>query len=168
MHAGAELGAHLVGVHALVVGHGAADAVGRELTAEAVRRVALQEHAAADTLVDDGVHTLAVVNNADVVHDLGNADDVVHVQQLADFSGEELRAGVFHAGQGRDARRSEHVLAELGLFAFSSMKRTPSRPMTLPISCGSVQMVVVPHGRMARARFSGIIIVLSMCMCVSM
>ena len=40
--------------------------------------------------------------------------------------------------------------------------------MTLPISCGSVQMVVVPHGRMARARFSGIIIVLSMCMCVSM
>lgn len=30
--------------------------------------------------------------------------------------GEELRAGVFHAGQGRDARRSEHVLAELGLF----------------------------------------------------
>ena len=116
VHAGAELGAHLVGVHALVVGHGAADAVGRELTAEAVRRVALQEHAAAQALVDDGVHTLAVVNNADVVHDLGNADDVVHVQQLADFPGEELRAGVFHAGQGRDARRSEHVLAELGLF----------------------------------------------------
>ena len=56
----------------------------------------------------------------------------------------------------------------LDFFAFSSMKRTPSRPMTLPISCGSVQMVVVPHGRMARARFSGIIIVLSMCMCVSM
>ena len=62
------------------------------------------------------MHALAVVNNADVVHDLGNADDVVHVQQLADFPGEELRAGVFHAGQGRDARRSEHVLAELGLF----------------------------------------------------
>ena len=54
VHAGAELGAHLVGVHALVVGHGAADAVGRELTAEAVRRVALQEHAAAQALVDDG------------------------------------------------------------------------------------------------------------------
>ena len=86
-----------------MVGHGAADAVGRELTAEAVRRVALQEHAAADTLVDDGAHTLAVVNNTDVVHDLGNADDVVHVQQLADFPGEELRAGIFHAGQGRDA-----------------------------------------------------------------
>ena len=116
VHAGAELGAHLVGVHALVVGHGAADAVGRELTAEAVRRMALQEHAAAQALVDDGVHTLAVLNDADIVHDLGDADDVVHVQQLADFLGEELSAGVFHAGHSRDARRSEHVLAEPGLF----------------------------------------------------
>lgn len=168
MHAGAELGAHLVGVHALVVGHRAADAVGRKLTAEAIRRMALQEHAAAQALVDDGVHALAVLNDADVVHDLGDTDDVVHVQQLADFLGEELSAGVFHAGHGRHARRGKHVLAELGLFALASMKRTPSRPMTLPISCGSVQMVVVPHGRMARARFSGIIIVLSMCICVSM
>ena len=75
-----------------------------------------QELLRQETLVDDGAHTLAVVNNTDVVHDLGNADDVVHVQQLADFPGEELRAGVFHAGQGRDTRRSEHVLAELGLF----------------------------------------------------
>ena len=116
VHAGAELGAHLVGVHALVVGHGAADAVGRKLTAEAIRRMALQEHAAAQALVDDGVHALAVLNDADVVHDLGDTDDVVHVQQLADFLGEELRAGVFHAGHGWNARRSKHVLTELGLF----------------------------------------------------
>ena len=52
--------------------------------------------------------------------------------------------------------------------AFSSMNFTPSTPMTLPISWGSVQMVVVPQGRMARLRFSGIIMVLSTCMWVSM
>ena len=34
-------------------------------------------------------------------------------------------------------------------------------PITLPISWGSVQIVVVPQGRMARERFSGIIMVLS-------
>ena len=115
VHTGAELRAPLVGVHALMVGHRTADAVGRELTAEAVRRMALQEHAAAQALIDDGVHTLAVVHDADIVHDLGNADNVVHVEQFADLLGMKLRTGVFHPGQGRHARRGEHILAQLGL-----------------------------------------------------
>ena len=115
VHTGAKLTAHFIGVHALVVGHRAADQVGRELTTGAVRRMALQEHAAAQALIDDGVHTLAVVHDADIVHDLGNADNVVHVEQFADLLGMKLRAGVFHPGQGRHARRGEHILAQLGL-----------------------------------------------------
>ena len=115
VHTGAKLTAHLIGVHALVVGHRAADQISRELTTGAVRRMALQEHAAAQALIDDGVHTLAVVHDADIVHDLGNADNVVHVEQRADLLGMKLRAGVFHPGQGRHARRGEHILAQLGL-----------------------------------------------------
>ncbi len=53
--------------------------------------------------------------------------------KLSNEVSEERRAGIFHAGHGRDARRGERALAELGLFAFSSMKRTPSSLMTLPI-----------------------------------
>ncbi len=39
--------------------------------------------------------------------------------------------------------------------ALSSMKRMPSRPSTLAISCGSVTTVVVPRGTTARANSDG-------------
>ena len=47
-------------------------------------------------------------------------------------------------------------------FAQSSMKRIPSRPRTLAISCGSVTTVVVPRGTTARANSRGVTIALSM------
>ncbi len=40
-------------------------------------------------------------------------------------------------------------------FALSNMKRMPSRPSTLAISCGSVMTVVVPRGTTARANSAG-------------
>ncbi len=39
--------------------------------------------------------------------------------------------------------------------ADSNMKRMPSRPSTLAISCGSVTTVVVPSGTTARANSDG-------------
>ncbi len=36
--------------------------------------------------------------------------------KLSNEVSEERRAGIFHAGHGRDARRGERVLAEPGLF----------------------------------------------------
>ncbi len=40
--------------------------------------------------------------------------------------------------------------------ADSNMKRMPSRPRTLAISCGSVTTVVVPRGTTARANSDGV------------
>ena len=53
-------------------------------------------------------------------------------------------------------------------FAHSSMKRIPSRPRTLAISCGSVTTVVVPRGTTARANSAGVASELSMWTCASM
>ena len=51
--------------------------------------------------------------------------------------------------------------------ASSCIRRTPSRPMTLAISCGSVNMDVVPWGITARANCVVVSIPLSICMCAS-
>ena len=45
--------------------------------------------------------------------------------------------------------------------ALSSMKRTPSRPRTFAISCGSATRVVTPRGTTARASSPGGTIALS-------
>ncbi len=131
------------------------------------RRVALQEHAAADTLVDDGAHTLAVVNNADVVHDLGNANNVVHVQQLADFPAAKNSAPAFSMpGKDRDARRSEHVLAELGLFRILKHEGAlETHDVADLVRVGADESVPADRaGKIFRGSSSS----LSMCICVSM
>jgi len=42
------------------------------------------------------------------------------------------------------------------------MYSTPARPVTLPISCGSITTVVVPKGSTPRAKFGGVTIMDSM------
>ena len=116
VHTGSELCADLVLGDALVVGYGASDQICRELLTGAVGCMPLQEHSALDALLDYGVHTLGVVDDADIVHYLGNTDDIIHVEQSADLGRAELRAGVFKAGDGRHAGWGENVLAELRFF----------------------------------------------------
>ena len=48
--------------------------------------------------------------------------------------------------------------------ASSCISRTPSSPSTLAISCGSVNIVVVPCGMTAAANSAGVSIPDSMCM----
>ena len=78
--------------------------------------MALQEHAALDALLDDGGHALAALDHAHVVHDLGDADHVVHIQDLSHLLGHEHSAGGLETGHGRHGGGRQHILAETGLF----------------------------------------------------
>ena len=116
MDAIAELLRHFRGAGRLVIGDRPADAVGRQGGSGDEGGVALQEHAALDALLDDGGHTVAALDHAHVVHDLGDADHVVHVQDLAYLLCEEHGAGGLNARHGRHGGRRQHILAKAGLF----------------------------------------------------
>ena len=57
-------------------------------------------------------NALVVVIDADVVHDLGDADDAVALEKVGDFGGMERGARTFDGGNGGNARGREDILAK--------------------------------------------------------
>ena len=113
MHARPELCPDLRRIDALMIGNRSADKVSGKLAPHAVRRMSLNERAPLQPFINYGMHPLTVIDHTDVVHDLGDADNVIHVKQLAYLFRQKRRPRIFHTGNGGNAGWRQNILAEL-------------------------------------------------------
>ena len=96
----------------LVVAARAAQTVGRQLFPGDVGGVVLEVHAPLDAFINNAVHPVAGLIDADKVHDLGDAYHIVHIQNLAHLFGTKGRAGAFQLRNGGNAGGSQHILPQ--------------------------------------------------------
>lgn len=112
--AAAQFFHHFLRRGTLVVAARAAQTVGRQLFPGDVGGVTLEVHAPLDALVNDAVHPVAGLIDADKVHDLGDAHHIVHIQNLAHLFSTEGSAGAFQLRHGGHTGGSQHILPQGG------------------------------------------------------
>lgn len=72
----------------------------------------LEVHAPLDALVNDAVHPVTVLIDTHKVHDLSDANHIVHIQNLAHLFSTKGRAGAFQLQNGGNAGGSQHILPQ--------------------------------------------------------
>ena len=109
------------------------------------------EFAARARGLHDAAHAGRAAEHAPHVHQLGRAVDRVPAERAAERVGAELGTCLLETGAEGTLDGASTRIRSGRSRAASIAHRTPSRPATLPSSCGSQQIVVVSCGTTACA-----------------